>query len=288
MVTVGSILGGTFRFVGQNIGKVAIWSGIMSLLSLLSMAGMQPFYAARVASLQSEVPAAPNLGAFALVVLISLVAFIILWAAVFRAALFPEQSRFAYLRLGMDELRLLGTMLVLIVGGYILFLILGVVGLLLARIAGASFGVTAAVGLAILCLMVWLAVRFASAGPLTIVERKVIIGASWRLTRGAFWHLFLAYLAITLIIALAYLVFAVVQMGPVLGDMLHPLDPAASLRVAQWQAANYSLSGRSVIVALVYGILGGLMLALQAGVTAVATDQLLDRRGGHRLSEVFE
>ena len=292
MVTVGSILGGTFGFARDNLRVIAIWSVLTFLLSLLSMVGMQPFYAAQAAGLESGTPVTPNFGVLGITLLVSIIFFTVLLAAMFRAVLFPSESRFAYLRIGMDELRLFGTMMVILVGVYLLFIILGVIltiaGLMLTRLSGASGSVALVLGAGLFALMVWLTVRLSLAGPLTILERKIVIGPAWRLSRGAFWRLFLAYLAIAVILMVSYAVIIAVQMGPVLGDMFRPLDPAAHQRVVAWQAANYGFSARSLMVALVGGILGGIVFALQAGMLGVATAQLLNRGGQEHLNTVFE
>lgn len=290
-MTVGSILSGTFRFARDNIRAIVVWSMLMFLLSLLSLAGMGPIYQAQVETLRTGTAVMPSFGTFGLAILVAIVGFVALWAAVFRAVLFPAESRFAYLRLGMDELRLFATMLVLSIGSVILFVVAGFVVGLLSTLVGAAVGAPFAAfltGLAMLVLTIWLAVRFSLAGPLTILDRKVIVGPAWRLTRGAFWRLFGAFLVIGLLLFALYLVVALVQMGPVLGDIFRPADPEARLRLADWQATHYGFTAYSLLIALVGGLVGGFATALQAGVIAVATDQLLDRNGRENLAEVFE
>lgn len=294
MVTVGSIVSGTFRFVGDNLRSILIWSGLLILLSMATMALMQPFYAQQLAQAQSGTAVVPNFGQFGLFFLLFLVIFLVQFAAVFRAVLFPEQSRFAYLRLGMDELRLLGTTLVLGVGGGLVITIcaalLGVVVGVLSVAAGAATGalLMGLLGLVTACVAIFFWVRLSLAGPLTILQKKVVIGPAWRTSRGNFWRLFGAYFVIGLLLFIVYTVVAFVQMGPVMTDMLHPTDPAAHERVLAWQTANYGLSARGLIYAVIYGILYGFSTALQGGMVAVATAQLLDVRGGQHLGEVFE
>jgi len=294
MVTVGSIVSGTFRFVGDNLRSVLVWSGLLILFSLASAALMQPFYAQQLAQAQTGAPPMPSFGMFGLVFPLVLVVFTVQFAAVFRAVLFPEQGRFAYLRLGMDEVRLLGTTLVLTIGGAlamaICFAVIGIVAgvLSVAAGAGAVAALTGLFGLAFLCAAIFFWVRLSLAGPLTILERKIAIGPAWRASRGNFWRLFGAYLVISLLIFVVYMVFGFIQMGPVMTDMLHPTDPAAHERVLAWQSANYGLSPRGLVFAVIGGILYGFATALQGGMVAVATAQLLDIRGGQTLGEVFE
>jgi len=294
MVTVGSILSGTFGFVRDNVRAVLVWSGILFVASLISLPLMQPIYAQQLAAVQPGVPAAPHIGMFGLLVPIFLLVFVILWAAAYRAVLFPEQQRFFYLRVGMDELRLLGTMLILVVGGIVLTLLFGLVLGLAVGLIAMALGAAGSALISFLTFVlfvggwIFLGVRLSLAGPLTILQRKVIIGPSWRATRGNFWRLFGAYLVIILLLTIVYGVVAFVQMGSILPDMMRPTDPAAHARVLAWQAAHYSLSASGLIAAVVGSIIGSVAVALQAGGTAVATAQLLDRRGEQHLSEVFE
>lgn len=290
MVTVGSILGGTFRFVRGNVRAILVWSGVLFLLNLVVIAMLQPLYAAQVAALQTDAPSAAGMGWIWLTIPLSLFAFVMLWAAVFRAVLLPQESRFAYMRLGMDELRLLGCLLILIVGFYLILAIGGVIAVIIGVAAGASaapFLIVAGLILAV-ALFAWLGTRLSLAGPLTIRERKIILGPAWRLTGGKFWPLLGAYAAIVLLIVLTYGGITLVRSGPALAAMMHPADPAARLQIETMNAANYSLSLISVVAAVATSLIGALAIALQAGVVAVAAEQLTGRGGQLHLSEVFE
>jgi len=294
MVTVGSILGGTFRFIGNNVRAILVWSAVLFLLTLIMMAMMRPLYEAQIAALQqaAAAPAAPPVGSFLLAMPVGLVVLVMLGAAAFRAVLFPEQDRFAYLRLGMDEVRLLGTTLILIIGFYIAMIAAGIVaGLFVGVLAvlGASAVIGALlIGLVMMALGAWLMVRFALAGPLTILQRKIVIGPAWRLSRGHFWQLFGAYIVVVLILFAVYGVIFMIRMGPAMTDLMHPTDQAAALRVANAQLAGYALTPKNIIIALVSSVIMGFTHALYAGGLAVAAAQLTDRGGARRLSEVFE
>jgi hypothetical protein len=123
---------------------------------------------------------------------------------------------------------------------------------------------------------------------MTILEHKVVIGPAWRLTRGAFWRLFGAYVLFGILILVVYGIVLSAEMGPILSDLAHPADPEAAARVAQWQADKAHLSVSLVVMSVVSGVLGGFTFAFQAGMIAVATEQLLDRGGATRLNQVFE
>ena len=290
MVTVGSILSGTFGFVRDNVRAILVWSGLFFLLSLALMTIMRPFYAGQLAAMQAGTAAPPNFGPLLLMIVLLLVVMTVVWAAVFRAVLFPEQSRLAYLRLGMDELRLLGCVLVLLIAFYLLLLVSGIVmailGAAIMGVGGAAGGV-AAVGLAAVVLSLWLGTRFSLAGPLTILERKIIIGRSWRMTRGNFWRLLGAYLVIIVLLVVVYGGLSLLR-TPSLATMFQPSSLEAQQQLVAAQAEAFSFSLKNIVIAIATSIVGGFALALHAGVTAVATAQLVDRRGEQHLSEVFE
>lgn len=295
MISVGSILSGTFRFIGDNVRAILVWSAIMLLLSLVMMVLMRPMYEAQIAMLQQAEgpPSAPPVGSFFLAMLMGLAVYVVLAAAAFRAVLFPEQGRFAYLRLGMDELRLLGCALIVLIGFYVVMTVVVIVAVVLMMIVSHLLGGSAVVGALFISLVVlipcaWLMTRLALVGPLTILQRKIVIGPAWRLSRGHFWQLFGAYLVIMLVLFVVYAASILVRMGPTMTDILHPTDPAATLRVATAQVAAYTLSLKNVVMALVTALIMGFAHALYAGGIAVAAAQLVDRGGGRRLTEVFE
>jgi hypothetical protein len=150
-------------------------------------------------------------------------------------------------------------------------------------------GIVAAIlGLVLFCAVVWAWTRVSPAGAMTILEHKVVIGPAWRLTRGAFWRLFGAYVLFGILILVVYGIVLSAEMGPILSDLAHPADPEAAARVAQWQADKAHLSVSLVVMSVVSGVLGGFTFAFQAGMIAVATEQLLDRGGATRLNQVFE
>lgn len=283
MVTVGSILRGTFQFARSNIPAILVWGAVFLVTSLLMLTlMMRPIYEAQLVTLQAGTNVMPSFGlGFWLAFPVMTILFLALWAAVFRAVLFPAESRFFYLRFGMDELRLLGLMLLLILAMIVLevvgvvgiILVAGLLSLLLGKAAGVAVGVV--MGLALFCFFIWVAIRILPAGPLTLLERKIMIAPAWRLSRGHFWRLFGAYLVITLVLIAVYFVLILVQMGPIMGDMLRPTDPDAARRVAEWHVAQLQLGVSLVVYSIVSSLIGSLSLALQAGMAAVATRDLL-------------
>lgn len=134
------------------------------------------------------------MGVFAVVLPISLAAGAVVYAAVSRAVLRPEDSRFGYLRFGMDEVRVLvvtvavGLMLMLL--GGLSFTLVGVVGGLAASLEAPWLWLVAVLlGLGAIAALIWLAVRLCLAVPITVGERRIAVLDSFRLTRGRFWPL---------------------------------------------------------------------------------------------------
>ena len=119
----------------------------------------------------------------------------ILYAAVLRAVLEPSKSAFAYLRIGMDEVRLFFVRVVFAVltaafvaaivgGGVVLFIVSD-------RYVGHPWEgwidlLVIALGL---CLLIWVLFRLSMAFPMTFAEKRLRIFESWELTRGRFWPL---------------------------------------------------------------------------------------------------
>jgi len=131
---------------------------------------------------------------FAVLLPLSLIASAMIYAAVSRAVLRPGESAFGYLRLGMDEARVLVVSIVL----FFVFMALMVVA---SGIIGAVIGMTVAAEMPALWLLVvllilaaigaciWLAVRLSLAIPITMAERRIAIFDSFGFTRGRFWPL---------------------------------------------------------------------------------------------------
>ncbi|RZJ16873.1 MAG: hypothetical protein EON91_11435 [Brevundimonas sp.] len=113
----------------------------------------------------------------------------VLNTAIARSVLKPEAGAFAYLRLGMDEVRVgLATLVVGIVMAVIGFVVFGVAGTLATLAVSGSqsalAGLAILVGLAGIGLLIWMAVRFSLVVPITFAERRIAPFESWTLTKG--------------------------------------------------------------------------------------------------------
>lgn len=119
-------------------------------------------------------------------------------AAVYRLIFRHDDTRYGYLRLGADELRLMALTLiyiVLFIG--LVFAVTFVTALAAALASFAGQGAGRFVGgvayLFALGLMVFVLVRLSLAPVATFAERRLAVFESWGLTRGQFWRLTGAY-----------------------------------------------------------------------------------------------
>jgi len=227
-----------FRIVRERPRVVAIWAAVQFVISLIFTIGMVGWAGPALTSLNA-LNGAPSkdpsqamallgqLAPFYLVALtLSLVIYSIVYATMSRAVLRPSEEGFAYLRLGADELRQLG-LLLLIVGigivAYIALIIALVVILVPVSImTGAGHGaggslmaglIAVLVAIAAIGAWIYVWVRLSLASPMTFATRRVDLFGSWRLTRGLFWPLFGAYAVAVILAAIVSLLTVVISLA---------------------------------------------------------------------------
>lgn len=212
-----------FRVMRRSPLAVVAW-GLFYLLmtvAVLALAGAPMANFMEMASGLEGVDPSPEeaarlgmayLGMISLILPVSLVFGAVLYAAVNRAVVRPEEKKFGYLRLGGDELRVLVVYFVLSVLMMLLALVLAIViGLVVGILTGSNAkgaAVLAALlgGLVALGLFIWIGVRLSLAVPITVAERRIAIFDSWTLTEGRFWRLLgmglLAFILATIVCTL--------------------------------------------------------------------------------------
>lgn len=142
----------------------------------------------------SEAEAMKFMAAYGKVLLVamplSLIATSIIYPAVVRATLTPEDSRFGYLRLGRDELNAFVVMLALSVAW---LAVMALAGIVVSISAMGGIAVALLVGfpvfLAVAAFGVWFWVKFSLAVPITVAEKRIAIMDSFNMTKGHFWPL---------------------------------------------------------------------------------------------------
>lgn len=156
-------------------------------------------------------------------------------AAVFRAVLTPDQSAWAYLRLGSRELWLA---LLLLVEQVLAMIVIFVVTLLVVVVTavvmvgggenghGAAVAVGFAASAVAAAVLVWLALRLSMAAPMTFVDNQFRLFESWALTKGQGWRL----LGMALLIVVFALGLQILFGGVLLGVGIAAGGSLAALR----------------------------------------------------------
>ena len=198
-----------FRITREKPRAVLAWAALYLAVNLfiawLAIAMVGPDFAALQAAAKSASPdveatfgnlrkLAPFL---ALAVPIMLAVNAVLICAVYRVVLRPQERGMEYLKIGGDELRMAGLILVLASLGlgvvFVTGLAVGIITAVLGLIGGLAPLIDVLAALAALGVVLWGAVRLSLAGPLTFATREIHVFRSWPLTRGQFWPLLGTY-----------------------------------------------------------------------------------------------
>ena len=260
-------------FVGFRITRekpvLLLWLSLVYVISMLLTFGlgysaikpllamMQEVQTGSEPSQAEFIAAAKNYGQLIAVSWpISLIAMAFMAPAVVRAVLLPEDSRFGYLRFSKDEVR---TFFALLAMGLIWFALLMVSILIVGMASTAGMGAAVLVGLIVvlgaLIAAVYLAVKLSLVVPITVMEKRIGIAESFRLTKGHFWPLAgLGLLVIVLSIGVSLLVniisipFTVISnggFGPLLGD---PITFASAIGMAGSMVLSILMTAAQLLI----------------------------------------
>lgn len=196
-----------FRVVRRHPMTVIFWALFYAVIMAAAFAVMGPNLIGFIAATKQleQSGATPTMEDFAplfqmmgmlFVVLLplGLIASAMIDAAVARSVLRPGESAFGYLRLGMDEVRVLVVSVVLLIVFTVLMVVTsGIVGAVIAMTAAAEMPalwlLVVLLILAAIGVCIWLAVRLSLAIPITMAERRIAIFESFAFTKGRFWPL---------------------------------------------------------------------------------------------------
>ena len=197
----------------------------------------------------------------------------------------PDSGGIAFLRLGLDELRTLGLLVLFLVASIILFFAASVViGLFMGGVAAGSESVALTAILSVLVAfvvfsaLIFLVIRFSLAFPLTLHRGAFAIGEAWRLSRGHFWTLFGAALVVSVIGFVLSIAINMVAAGGYFADILTAAgDPDATARAAERQAAMLGSFNTMMILQSIGGaVVAAIWLVLSGGSAASAVRLLID------------
>lgn len=290
--SAGAAIGAGFRLIGREPLAFLAWALVYLVVGLLPQVWMfsriLPMLGEFAASAESGgEPAMQDMMRLQMQImqlqplsyLASILSAVLIMGAVNRAVLMPDERRFLYLRLGMRELWLGLSWLVLMV-----LLVLGVIVLLIPVIvavgvttagdgggepSGAGILIAVLLGFAALGVGAWAALRL-SMGPLmSFAENTFRIFESWRFTRGLAMKMFGVGLALVLIMFVAQMALGAAAFAFVLGAVLQNAsagamegDPLAALRAISPAA----IAVGCVLFALLYAFSHTLMGAAWADI----------------------
>jgi hypothetical protein len=282
MANIGAIIGGGFGLIRRHPGPVLAW-GAISAVSGAAIGWAQWRLGVPDTAL---VNAASLIGRSTLGLLLGLLSLVIstvLSTAAFRAVLRPQAGGFAFLRLGIDEARMIGLTLLL----YVITIVAGIVGAagfaFLVALIGFVTGSQAAaqtlaslLALAALGALIFVFVRLSLVYPLVLLRRRITIDDSWEATRGHFWSLLGTYI----LLALISLAMVMLVMLPVAGVHVQQM---ASGGMRSWSTMQpFDMRGLATLapgalLGLAASVLvNTLLLALWSGALATAARDLAE------------
>lgn len=282
---IGSILGGAFRLLRQRPGSVLIWS-------ILYLGGI--FTIGLVRLLMTQPPGGAGLGAMlvpALVTQLLTIALIaVLVTAVTRATLHPYKRGVFYLRFGANELRVFALLAMLTVAtAVVMFLLalfngflLSLLGWLVATPALRS-ALAAALMLAELAALAFVHVRLSIALPLTYLYEAITVDEAWAQSRGHFWSIFGAFVAIAALVVAAWTILIALFFGPVLAALIqtgiNPEAMAQALVMMTIAAKNLPTWAQLVLIAASVALVA-LSFVLSTATLASAAREMLGLKEG--------
>lgn len=307
-----------FRIIRQKPILILFW-GLASLLlsgmmQWISMSMLAPIMDQMMAmSSTTGTASAANVSAqlgligkilplYGLILVGSMVYYAVMNCAAFRAVLGSQDSSFGYLRLGGDELRQMLVMFLfflLCFVAYIVVVIIVVVlgGIMVAAMAGNANGspmggvmVGLVFGLAILCIVIWFAVRMSFYTVHSFATKKIDLFGSWQYTKGRFWILFAGYLVTFIMAMVVALLFIAIFMGVAAALGMNGMSLFTSMAAAGQKVSYASLYGNPLMIGYTLFtsfFVTPLMVAMFAGAPAAAYRNVTGRTLMAKAEHVF-
>ena len=272
-----------FRLIGREPLAVLAWAAVYLALGILPQAAIWPKMAQLMRTSGGEMDPrvlaelnAAMLGYQPVIWLCSILMYTLLYGAIYRAILEPENRRYFYLRLGMQELWMLLSSAVVLILGVIAIIIAAIpIGIVGSAAGQGATGLTFLLGCAVFLLFFWLAMRFALAGVMAFAQGRFVLLGSWRLTKGhglKMMGVAVLLLCIVLGVELVFGVAAFLSLYPMINGGEAALtkalgDPATLVsRWAPWIVVLCLLG--SIVVAAFYAVLAAPWASIYRDLTA--------------------
>jgi hypothetical protein len=285
-----------FRQIGRRPHEVAAWGFVYFLCaflpSLLLMAWMLPDMADAFRSAATNPAPSPQMMASMikmqalqpLMLLGSLVGYSLVYAAIFRAVLRPEEKGFLHLRLSSSEAWLGLVMVVQYVCTVLVMTCLMMVGVAFwipAIIAGIHHNFSGwevlpglLAMLAAFVVLLWLVVRFSMALPMTFATGHFKLFESWTLTRGHSLTLFALALALGVMVVVVMLVLELILGAAVIAAFGLHVDAVKTLFSQPPQTIMQTLAPMFLVVGAILSVFGGFAMTIVAAPWARVYEQL--------------
>jgi hypothetical protein len=252
---IGEALGAGFRLVSRRPLDCLVWGVTYFLFAFLPVALVftlimpHAFEGFAAASAAGRAPTVQDMRSLMGIQAVQPVIWIgsiagraLVYSAVFRAVMTPEDRGFFGLKFSSAELWVGLVLLVQMICMFLVIMGLGFVSIIfwvptfMAGAHRAFAGWEVPVGLVSVLaagvVFIWLFVRFSMAAPMSFMERQFRLFESWGVTRGHGWGLFAIYLVTSIIVACIALVVegVIVGVGVAIffgGGFHNMFDPAA-------------------------------------------------------------
>lgn len=221
-----------FRVLRREPRAVAAWiGGNVALFVLIGVSKLgQPL--PKITATGAPPSLLQTVGRFGPLAYIAAPILLLFWVAmvgaVFRQELRPGDRKWAFMRIGADEVRLallfvIGAALVLFLAG-IQFALLAGVTVIVDRVhPAATRWIVDIVSLAAWCFNFWIVVRLSLAPAHTFASRRLTMFGSWALTRRHFWGL--GWMILLMMATVFVLICTMTLFGALLGgENLKALD----------------------------------------------------------------
>jgi hypothetical protein len=215
-ISVGAAIGAGFSLIRRRPLAVLAWGAVPIVVQVAAFSLLAPYYVSLFgemfrAAQAGQAPAAAGmppemftLQALSQVLnLVQVAVSSVIYCAVFRAVLHPEQSAWAYMRLGAPEFFLgmltFGAAMAFGLGIVVLIIPVAIIVGIAAAVSHSVAAVAILIPLFVIALIIAIfvvAVRFSLVGPMIVDDGKFHLLESWHATRGKAGSLFLVALAL--------------------------------------------------------------------------------------------